>query len=120
MNRNIQAGEMPFSDLTEIQFPDGYVIPRSGTIAAGYQQGFRISDEIENLWNSGHGSEIAAEFVKSYYGSKGFEDAVDMVFLRDDPDSIGGVLVTAKDKAGFDYTTYAVWQTSGKIYVAQC
>ncbi|NTF18150.1 hypothetical protein G6L37_07005 [Agrobacterium rubi] len=119
MNRTIQAGDMPYVDLSEVEFPQDYVIPQSGTIAASYQKGFEISDEISALWRAGQGSAIAAEFVMSYYRSKGFENGIDIEFLRDDPDCIGGFLVTARDKGGFEYMTYAVWEVSGKIYIDQ-
>jgi hypothetical protein len=111
-----QVGEMPYADLSDIEFPQGYVIPRSGTIAAIYQNGFEIGEEVVKLWRAGGSHAVAAEFVMSYYRSMGFEDAVEIAFLRDDPDCVGAVRVTAKDKSGFDYMTYSVWQAYGKIY----
>jgi hypothetical protein len=110
-------GEMPYVDLSDIELPKGYVIPTAGTIAANYQKGFEIGNDIVDLWREGHGHAVAAEFVMDYYRSMGFGDSVEIARLRDDPDCLGGVKVTAKDKSGFDSMTYSVWESSGKIYV---
>lgn len=112
-----QVGEMPYVDLSDIEFPEGYVIPKAGTIAASYQQGFRIADEVVDLWREGEGHAVAAEFVMSYYRSMGFGEAVEIAFLREDPDCMGGVIVTAKDKSGMDYMTYTVWHSAGRLFV---
>lgn len=110
-------GEMSYVDLSDIEFPQGYVIPRSGTVAGSFQKGFHVPEVIVDLWRDGQGHAVAAEFVTSYYRSMGFGGGVEIEFLRDDPHSIGGVLVTAK--SGFDYATYSVWESSGRIYVEQ-
>lgn len=120
MRPNGQVGEMPYVDLSDVDFPQSYVIPTAGTIAASYQKGFEVGEEIIDLWRDGRGHAVAAEFVMSYYRSMGFGNAVEIAFLRDDPDCLGGVRVTAKDKAGFDSMTYSVWESSGKIYVEHC
>lgn len=117
MKPNGQIGEMSYVDLSAIEFPQDYVVPRSGTIAGSYQAGFDLPQEVVALWREGHAHAVAGEFVASYYSAMGFGGAVEIEALRDDPDCIGGVIVTAR--SGFDYATYAVWEASGKIYVEQ-
>lgn len=103
-------------DLSSITFEEDYIIPASGTIASGYQKGFEMTPEIKEAWNA-NSHEVAAEFIMSYYRSKGFDQSVEVFSIAKHDDCIGGVLVTVRDKSGLDYMTYGVWESLGRFIV---
>jgi hypothetical protein len=105
-------------DLSDITFEKGYVIPAARTIAANHQQGVEMTPGIKEAWKT-QNHEVAAEFIMSYYRSQGFENSVEVISRRDDPDCLGGVRVTARDKNGLDYTTFTVWESQSKFYVEE-
>jgi hypothetical protein len=117
MNLYPQTGERPEIDLSGIEFKEGYYPPKKGTIAANYQAGFPIDPDLETRWRAGEGHAIATEFVMHYYRSKGFGQSVEVAFIKDDPDCVGGVTITLKDRNGFDYYTFDVWASNGKILI---
>lgn len=113
-----QAGELPEIDLSSVTFDEGYIIPsRRDLIASAYQKGFPVEPEILRRWHEGESHAIAAEFVMHYYRSIGHGDSLEMQMTMPHHDDICAIVVRAKDVNDFDWVSYTVWPSVGKICI---
>jgi hypothetical protein len=105
-------------DLSEVVFEPGYIIPDARTIAASYQNGFDISEELRSSWlENNHG--VAAEFILSYFRSQG-DNSSKVFYIKDDPDCVRGVTVVVETNLGHgvkEYNQFTVWESSYRLYV---
>lgn len=112
-------GDLSIPIIYEAGFPKGYVIPFSGTISAEFHPGIDVPPEVAIAWRSGDTHALGADFIAQYYNHLELGSAIEIVFVLDDQDCIGGVRVTARGRDGFDYTTYSVWESGGRLYAEQ-